>query len=101
MAGTKDGGIRAAMTNKEKHGDDFYREIGRIGGTKGRTGGFGQPGVGRERAMVYGAIGGAVSRRGYKLTDTERREVRARMLDSYSDALARLQAVHDKANGKA
>lgn len=29
MAGTKNGGRRAAATNKEKYGKDFYAEIGR------------------------------------------------------------------------
>ena len=34
MAGTKAGGLKAARTNKEKYGDDFYREMGRKGGQK-------------------------------------------------------------------
>ena len=28
MAGTKEGGKKAAATNKAKYGDDFYREMG-------------------------------------------------------------------------
>ena len=40
MAGTKAGGKKAAMTNKAKHGDDFYAKIGAKGGVKGTTGGF-------------------------------------------------------------
>lgn len=40
MAGTKAGGIKAAATNKAKHGENFYAEIGRIGGKSGHTGGF-------------------------------------------------------------
>lgn len=28
MAGTKEGAVKAAQTNKEKYGPDFYREIG-------------------------------------------------------------------------
>lgn len=40
MAGTKEGGKKAAKTNLLKHGKDFYREIGRKGGQKGHTGGF-------------------------------------------------------------
>lgn len=40
MAGTLDGGRRAAMTNKAKYGSDFYARIGAIGGKRGHTGGF-------------------------------------------------------------
>lgn len=70
MAGTKEGGRKAALKNKELHGEDFYRNIGRIGGQRGRTGGFasynvGEDGLtGRERARVAGAKGGSISRRG-------------------------------------
>lgn len=61
MAGTKEGGRKAAKTNLLKHGKDFYREIGRKGGQKGHTGGFyGNP----EFASKMGAIGGKKSRRG-------------------------------------
>ena len=35
MVGTKAGGQKAAATNKERHGKDFYREIGRKGGKNG------------------------------------------------------------------
>lgn len=64
MAGTQSGGIAAAATNKKKHGSDFYARIGAAGGKKGRTGGFAAGKEGRERARVYGAIGGRLSRRG-------------------------------------
>lgn len=40
MSGTKIGGIKAALTNKKKHGSDFYARIGRKGGQNGHTGGF-------------------------------------------------------------
>lgn len=40
MAGTKQGGINAAITNKRLHGEDFYARIGALGGAKGTTGGF-------------------------------------------------------------
>ena len=33
MAGSKEGGIKAAKTNIEKYGKDFYKNIGRIGGS--------------------------------------------------------------------
>lgn len=37
MAGTKAGGLKARQTNIERHGKDFYREIGRMGGMNGHT----------------------------------------------------------------
>lgn len=61
MAGTKAGGLKAAATNKERHGDDFYSRIGRKGGLKGTTGGFWAD---RELAKRAGAKGGRNSKRG-------------------------------------
>lgn len=61
MSGTRSGGIQARDTNKKKYGEDFYREIGRKGGLKGRTGGFY---ANRELARIAGAKGGRISRRG-------------------------------------
>jgi uncharacterized protein len=72
MAGTKDGGQRAATTNKKKHGADFYARIGAMGGKKGRTGGFASSKVGddgktgRERAIEAGRNGGRISRKSKK-----------------------------------
>lgn len=69
MAGTLEGGRKARETNYKKHGKDFYKRIGQIGGRKGTTGGFasdkvGEDGLtGRERAKLAGAIGGFKSRR--------------------------------------
>lgn len=62
MAGSREGGLEAAETNKRLYGEDWYARIGKIGGMKSRTGGFAAPG-GRERARIAGAIGGAKSRR--------------------------------------
>lgn len=61
MAGTKEGGKKAAETNKSYHGKDFYRRIGAMGGKKSRTGGFY---ANRELARIAGAKGGRISRRG-------------------------------------
>lgn len=61
MAGTKDGGRKAASTNKAKYGADFYARIGQMGGKLGHTGGFYKN---RELARVAGQRGGRVSRRG-------------------------------------
>lgn len=60
MPGTKAGGLKARLTNIERHGDDFYKRIGSKGGQNGHTGGFaGNP----ELAKAAGAKGGRVSRR--------------------------------------
>lgn len=65
MAGTKNGGVKAAQTNKTRHGKDFYARIGRKGGQNGTTGGFA---ANRDLARKAGAIGGRKSRRGKKPT---------------------------------
>lgn len=61
MAGTKAGGRKAAITNREKYGDDFYANIGRKGGANGHTGGFASN---PELAKIAGAKGGRKSKRG-------------------------------------
>lgn len=61
MAGTKEGGKKAAATNMERHGKDFYREIGKMGGKNGHTGGFASN---PELAKIAGAKGGRISKRG-------------------------------------
>lgn len=61
MAGTKEGGKKAAATNKARHGESFYANIGRKGGRNGHTGGFASN---PELAKKCGAIGGKISRRG-------------------------------------
>lgn len=60
MAGTLEGGRKASKTNKERHGDDFYKRIGAIGGKKGTTGGFY---ANRVLARIAGAKGGRKSKR--------------------------------------
>lgn len=67
MAGTKEGGKKAAARNKAKHGADFYARIGAKGGQNGRTGGFA---ANPELARIAGAKGGRISRR-KKVTVTE------------------------------
>lgn len=60
MARTKAGGQKAAATNLERHGKDFYREIGAKGGRNGHTGGFASN---PELAKIAGAKGGRISKR--------------------------------------
>jgi hypothetical protein len=74
MAGTKIGGQRAAKSNKERHGDDFYEKIGSKGGKNGHTGGFAaktpcdcQVVLGpHHKAQCAGRWGGIKSRRNKK-----------------------------------
>jgi general stress protein YciG len=70
VAGTKEGGKKAAATNKSKYGNKFYANIGRKGGSNGHTGGFASDEVGadgltgQQRAKIAGAKGGKISKRG-------------------------------------
>lgn len=59
MAGTKEGGQKAAAKNLAKN-PDFFKEIGSIGGSRGTTGGFY---ANRELAREAGRKGGQISRR--------------------------------------
>lgn len=84
MSGTIAGGKLAAKTNKQRHGEDFFRTIGRKGGVNGHgsdyKGGFASDKVGpdgmtgRERAKKYGAEGGRISRRGPAKDDIDKAE---------------------------
>lgn len=64
MPGTKEGGLKAAKTNRAKWGSDFYRKLGKIGGSKRtpktKNKGFASD---RLRASISGAKGGRISRR--------------------------------------
>lgn len=63
MSGTIAGGKLAAQTNKKRHGSDFYKLIGSVGGSNGHTGGFY---ANRELAREAGRKGGLSSKRGKK-----------------------------------
>lgn len=69
MSGPAAGGAKAAEKNRAKHGPDFYKRIGALGGRAGKTGKFafakvGPDGMtGRQRALVAGAVGGRLSKR--------------------------------------
>lgn len=63
MPGTIEGGRKAAKTNYERHGEDFYSRIGHRGGSAFTTKlkGFA---ANPELAKRAGRIGGKKSRRG-------------------------------------
>lgn len=61
MAGNKAGGVKAAKTNILRHGPDFYREIGRRGGSWRGPKGFA---LNPQLARTAGVKGGSISRRG-------------------------------------
>jgi hypothetical protein len=69
VSGNKIGGLKVAQTNKRKYGEDYYVNIGRIGGKASNTGGFASNKVGadgltgKERARLAGAVGGSKSKR--------------------------------------
>ena len=68
MPGTKEGGKKAAATNRARHGASFYATIGRKGGQNGRTGGFA---ANPELARIAGAKGGRISRRRKAVVKTD------------------------------
>lgn len=73
MVGTKAGGRKAAKTNLERHGKDFYKNIGAKGGRNGHTGGFYNN---SELAKKAGKIGGLISRRtGVKNGEGKKHEI--------------------------
>ena len=61
MAGTIAGGKAAAITNKQRYGENFYVLIGAKGGAKSTGGGFA---ANPELARIAGIKGGMASRRG-------------------------------------
>ena len=68
MAGTLQGGKRAAQTNKERHGEDFYQRIGKLSNASWEKNGRKPRGFAAnpELARVAGRRGGLKSRRGKK-----------------------------------
>lgn len=95
MAGTKEGGIKAAATNISKHGADFYARIGSRGGTNSRTGGFASSKVGKdgltgpERAKLAGHKGGKISRRGpaIRLDDEDIEQVKKEIAEAKEESI--------------
>ena len=54
------GGKKTAQTIRERHGKDFYKRIGALGGKKSTGGGFAKY---PELAREAGRIGGSLSKR--------------------------------------
>lgn len=86
MAGNREGGEKAAATNKAKHGSDFYVKLGRKGGSAKRKAPRwfeAHP----ELARKAGAIGGKrSSRKGIKNGMGKRRYKHKMVWDEYETA---------------
>lgn len=73
MGGTVRGGLKAAATNKARHGKDFYKKLGRRGGKKGKADGVIKGfAANRELARSAGALGGRISRKGPKIANLDK-----------------------------
>lgn len=66
MGSRVEGGKKAAITNKERYGSDFYKNIGKTGGGAKVPKGFANN---HEIASRAGKIGGQRSKRGKKIQD--------------------------------
>ena len=68
MAGTSQGGKRAAQTNKERHGEDFYQRIGKLSNASWEKNGRMPRGFAAnpELARAAGRKGRSKSRKGEK-----------------------------------
>lgn len=74
MPGSVSGGRKAAATNKEKYGEDFYKKMGKKGGSTptSKPKGFA---TNPELARTAGAKGGSISRRGPSKNKTTKKTV--------------------------
>lgn len=78
MAGTLKGGQKASTTNQKRHGSDFYKKLGAIGGKWcSPTKGFGGN---RERARAAGQMGGRISRRTWTQAQRDEQSKRLKQL---------------------
>ena len=67
MAGTRASALKARETIKEMYGEDFFVNIGRKGGRRCVSKGFGKN---KELASSAGRKGGKISKRGKAKNDT-------------------------------
>ena len=75
MTGTKEGAKKAAQRNKELYGEDFYRNIGKTGGSrKNANKGFGS--ATPEQRSEWGKKGGTRSKRGATKVEEEENQSR-------------------------
>jgi len=72
MAATRDGGLKAAKTVKERYGEDHYKKIGAMGGKISRGGGFS---ANKEIAKLAGKLGGLKSRKGKSRTALDEQKI--------------------------
>ena len=63
MAGNKIGGLKAAKTNKKLHGKNYYKELGKLGGSVSHPG-TRYFAMNPEAAQKAGEKGGKASHRG-------------------------------------
>lgn len=83
MSGTLQGGKKAAATNKNRYGSDWYAKIGRMGGKNGHTGGFAS--MTPEKIKAAGRKGGLTSSRKPLLSLEERRREVEELLQQEKD----------------
>lgn len=99
MSGTKSGGLKAAATNKAKHGAGFYQRIGAMGGRNGHTGGFASN---PELARRAGEKGGRMSQRGKgSYTKTKIEPIANKIIQEYENgsSLRDVARKHDLSYG--
>lgn len=81
MSGTTQSCKKAVKTIKRRHGEDFYKRIGSMGGKSSITGGFASDKIGKdgltglERAKLAGAKGGRKSKRKPKNNDRKEKNM--------------------------
>lgn len=78
MAGNKEGSLKAAKTNKEKYGPDFYKKIGSKSWSnpdRSRKTGFAL--LKKEKHLELSKKGGQKTKKDYKTTKLQK-EVRSR-----------------------
>lgn len=94
MAGTREGGIKAALTNRAKYGSEFYRHIGQKGGRNGHTGGFAaNPAL----ASIAGRKGGRNSRRSFGIENITHNDIPDDSTAAVTRCVQAMASVHKKA----
>ena len=99
MTGTKAGGLKAAKTNLERYGADFYKIQSAKGGRNGHTGGFA---ANRELASLVGAKGGRISSRAEKkepLEERRRREAERELSEKEIENLSFIERLFGAKHG--